>query len=435
MGIRRFLVEFFRWDARAILAMALGLAVLIGFAMAATSSTLLVNFDFGGASVADKDANSVAVMGGITNFPKTTAGGIDYGWTTAGINEFSDKSITNKIDRDYNAGPNNSVFKLSGLDAGSYRLSARVGSSTSALSTKLKVGSLTTSVTTQLGSWQTANLNLQVDNSGTIEIVFSSANGTDNWGICGLGVYKVTGTASTPTFAVAVTPATKTIPAGDTAVFSVGVTPLDNYGSAVSATVTGLVSGMTAEFSPPEITPPATMELRIYTTKLVPPTNYQLVLTVTGQDELAVQKTSAITLSLTAGTTTSPNQPVVTNPDGTMTDPNSPIDGEVDLPPRSAKELGADFDKIDSFAAEQRAKALQKNNFLEMTDIGQALSASAPSYQTLPEPKTTTEMVLQKLVTSGIISTTTDAAPPVQAAPKAPGFWQNLFEGLFKTAS
>jgi len=426
---RHWLVEFFRWDARTVLAACLGLIVLIGFAWAATENSLVASFDFGGVSLADQASGTIQVKGGLSVYPKTS-GTLQFGWTSANINEFVDKNVADKIKRDYNSGDNGSVFRISGLDAGVYNFKATVGAPNVVLSTQMRSGTLATSVTTAAGSWQVASLLMNVDNSGTVDLVFASANQTAPWGICGLAIYSAVGTIVQPGFAVTISPTQKIIRAGDTAVFNVGVTPLNNYGSKVSVQITGLVTGMTAEFMPAQLSsPPGTMGLRLYTTKAVPPTDYNLLVTVKGDDEAAMQKNINLKVTVTvAGESVVPNLPMTDTVTGDQTEIVP------DLPPRTAKEVRADFQEIESFVAEQKAKALQRNNFVEIKDIGNTLSGVAV-YQALPPPKTTTESILQKMVRVGIIGTISDAAPQVQPAPEKPGLWQTIIESIFRPAS
>lgn len=433
---RHWLIEFFRWDARTVLAAVLGLAVLIGFTWAATSNSLVVKFDFGGASSTDNETGAIPVKGGLSVYPKIS-GVFQYGWDSASISEFVDKNVTDKMQRDYNTGVNGSVFKISGLEPGAYSFKATVGAPSAPLSTKIQSGALATSVTTAPGNWGTASLNVMVDNSGTVELTFSSSNGIDSWGIDGLSIYTATG-STTPGFEITLDPTQKTMRAGDTAAFSVGVTPVNNYASRVSAAIAGLVTGMTAEFIPAQIaSPPGTMELRVYTTTNVPPTVYDLVLTVKGDDPTAVQKTMHVKLTLTAAGVTTPLNNSISQTDNTLVGPNGESGDQalLDLPPRTAKEVKEDFAKVESFAAEQKAKAIQQKNFLEIKDIGDSLAAGAPVYTDLPKPTSVTESFLQKMVSAGIIGTISDAAPQVQTTPEPMGFWEKIFQGVFRPAS
>ncbi len=416
MDRRHWLVEFFRWDARTILAASLGLVILIGLAWAATDLNLIAAFDFGGASLTDKAAGMIQVKGSLSTYPKQS-GTLTYGWVTPGISEFSDKTVSDLMKRDYNTGSSGSIFRVTGLEQGNYSFRATVGSSSNALSTRMAIGDTATSVTVPAGTWQTAILSTVVD-TASVDLVFGSANnGVDSWGICGLSIYSITGGVAQPTFAVATTPVQQTISAGNTVVFTIGVTPVDNYASSVGAQIGALVAGMTAEFVPAQLsTLPGTMSLTIYTTEKVPSANYSLLVTVTGSDVNRTKRTVPVSLNITAS-----NEPTV---DGEM-----PV-----LPLRTAQEVKSDFNKLDEFVAEEQARVIDRNNFLEMKGVSDALS-SIPTYEGMPEPKTTTESILQKLVTTGIISSTTDSAPAVQESPKPIGFWQGLWQSIFKSAT
>jgi len=392
----------------------LGLVILIGLALAATDLNQIVAFDFGGASLMDKASGMVQVKGSLSIYPKKS-GNITYGWATTGISEFSDKLVSDLMKRDYNTGPAGAIFRIDGLEQGNYNFKATVGSSASALSTRMTIGDSATSVTVQEGSWQMATLTTRVD-SGTVDLVFNSANGLDPWGICGLAVYLATGEVPQPTFAVAMTPPEQTLTAGNAAMFTIGFTPIDNYSSAVGAKISGLVEGITAEFAPAQLnTLPGTMSLTIYTTKQVPPAIYSLLVTATGKDAAVTKRTVPFRLVVNSETTTTAGE--------------TPI-----LPIRSLQEVESDFNKLDTFVEEEKEKVVNRNNLQEIKGVGDDLS-NVTIYEGLPEPKTTTEAILQKLVTAGIISSTSDSAPAVQEAPKPIGFWQGLWQSIFRAAT
>jgi hypothetical protein len=431
---RHWLVEFFRWDARTILAAVLGLAVLIGFAWAATENSLLMTFDFGGATASDVQSGAIPVKGGASVYPKIS-GIWQYGWVNSSISEYVDKTVVDKIKRDYNSGDDGANFRISGLEPGNYSFKATVGASNVALSTKMQSGALATSVTTAPGSWSVATLNLTVDNSGTVDLIFSSSNQVASWGISGLAVYTASGVTAEPGFVVTLTPSQKTMRVGDTGVFALGITPTNNYASQVSAQVSGLVTGITAELTPSQISNlPGVMELRVFTDKAVAPTIYDLTVTVRGNDPSAIQKTLNLRLNLVAVNSIIPmtNETVTNSTTGTSGGAESLIP---DLPPRTAKETKEDFAKVETFAAEQKAKLAQENNLTEMKGIGSDLTSGVSVYTDLPKPVSVTESLLQRMVGAGIIGTLSDAAPPVQAKPEPPGFWQKVFQGIFKQAS
>ena len=414
---RHWLVEFFRWDARTILATSLGLAILVGLTLAATELNLVVAFDFGGASLADKASGMIQVKGGLSAYPKQSDN-FTYGWATAGISEFSDKTVTDLMKRDYNTGSAGTIFRIAGLEQGNYNFKATVGSSSNALSTRMTIGNLASSVTVPAGTWQTTALVTTVD-TGTADIVFNSGNGVDSWGISGLSVYSVTGAVSEPTFVVTTTPVRQTITAGNATVFTIGVTSIDNYASTIEAQVSGLVSGMTAGFVPAQlIRLPGTMNLTIYTTDAIASANYSLLVTITGKDTNFTKRTMPIGLTIVSPTI---DLPTVDN--------QTPV-----LPIRTSKEVKSDFNKLDTFVAEEKAKVVGRNNFLEIKGVADALS-SISTYESMPEPKTTVESILQKLVTTGIISSTSDNAPPVHEPPKATGFWRGMWQSIFRPAT
>ena len=68
----------------------------------------------------------------------------------------------------------------------------------------------------------------------------------------------VTGTASTPDFSVAATPASLTLTAGQSGTTAIAVTPLSGFNSTVSFSCSGLPSGASCNFSPSIVTPSGT---------------------------------------------------------------------------------------------------------------------------------------------------------------------------------
>ena len=82
-------------------------------------------------------------------------------------------------------------------------------------------------------------------------------------------------------FALVVTPATQSVPAGGSADFQVSLSPLNGFRRVVSLSVSGLPSGATGIFRPRSVRPPGTSTLTITTTAGVAQGPYALAVTGT----------------------------------------------------------------------------------------------------------------------------------------------------------
>ncbi len=431
---QKLLLEFIKWDLRSIIAAILGLVVLIGIGLAATGDELLYTFDFGTASSADVATGAIQVTGGGSIYPRGS-GNVRFGWVTTGVQEFSrGAEVADKLLRDFNTSSSGvSQFRLSGLESGTYNFKFHVGDSTNKISTLIKVQGRQ-AVITRTGDWGTVELPVVVDGSSQlINIDFTSGASDAIWAINALQIYKSAAVAAQPTFNVSVTPTSHTITAGSTAVYAIGVTPMNNYGSGVDLSITGLVAGMQAEFIPPTITSlPGTAELRLSTSASTAPTSYEFAVRVRGRDPDVVTKTVIVQLQVRAGqqTSTDPNAPDsggVVNPDGSITPTGSQVPGDV----RSLDEIEEDFSLIDQYVAAEAQKIVTRTNMNELTGISHDTSAF-PVLSELPEPKTAVERSLQFLTRNGIIESTYDTAPRGQEDVGKKGLWQK-FLGTFVT--
>ncbi len=111
-----------------------------------------------------------------------------------------------------------------------------------------------------------------------------------------------------PDFSVAMTPASRTVPAGGSTTFSVAVTPANGFAGTVSLAVSGLPSGTSASFSPATITGSGSTTLTITSTAGTP----------VGSPTLTITGTSG-TLSRTATATLTVTPPPTYTLSGTIT--------------------------------------------------------------------------------------------------------------------
>ncbi len=415
-------LEFIKWDIRGVIATLVALAVLIGLGWAATTNPLFT-FDFGTASYDDLYPGALQVKGAISRYPQS-AGGLLFGWKTSGVQEFTDKTVSNKLNRDYNGSSSvvSNTFVIGGLEPGNYRLRFVSGGSNVNLSTRIQVG-LQAITLTAANTWRTGDI-IHSTKDGKIETIFSSGDGVKSWGVCALQIFTEEQAPPEPSFELSITPSQHTVAAGGTAVFNIGLTPANNYAGGAQLSISGLVSGISAEFVPATLaTLPGDSKLQISTNKNTAPTNYEFLVRAIGTGGEPVTRTGAVSL-------------IVTQPSsGQVTIPGTPVNdrtGIVELPPLTEAEVKAEFKLVDEFAAEQEKRLLQEKEFSEIQDIGLELGA-VPIMPELPQPKTTFEGVLQGLVQGGIIQSTVDVAPP--AEPAREGFWARFMKTLFPPAS
>lgn len=429
----KLLLEFIKWDLRSIIAAILGIAVLIGISLAATTGQLLHTFDFGTASSADVATGAVQVTGGGSIYPRN-AGTLRFGWVTTGVQEFSrGAEVADKLLRDFNtSSTGDSQFRISGLAAGNYEFRFHVGDMTNKISTLISVQGRQATIT-RTGAWGTADLPVTVTGtSQLINVDFTSASSDAIWAINALQIFQSDSAPAQPTFNVSINPTNHTVSAGGIASYTVGVTPMNNYGSPVDLSISGLVSGIQAELVPPTISSlPGSAELRIMTAESTPPTAYEFVLRAKGRDSQAVTKTVVVQLQVRAGqqeptpSDPGPVDPVTGEPTGTPITPSTQVPGDV----QTVEELEREFSLIDEYVLAEAQKIVSRNNMDELTTISQNATAF-PILEALPEPRTAVERSLQFLTRTGIIESTYDNAPRGQEDTGKRSLWQK-FMGTF----
>lgn len=425
--IPRRLLELIKWDIRGVIATLVALAVLIGLGWAANNNPLYT-FDFGTASLNDLQPGAIHVKGAVSLYPKQSEG-LLFGWGTSDVQEFTDKSVSNKLNMDYNGSSASSTnnFKIRGLEPGAYRFRFTVGSLTNTLFTRLQIGSQAKGIAAG-GGWQTGDI-VHETLDGAVEIEFSSIDGMTSWGVSALQIFAAESGAPEPSFELSITPSSHRVTAGGTAVFNVGLTPVNNYAGSAELSISGLVSGISAQFVPPTIVSlPGSSALQISTNSNAVPITYEFLVQAIGTGGDPVKRSGAVSVAVTSSTTSS----------GTTTEPDSDsVVGDstgdttpsiIDLPPRTKDEVEREFALVDEFAKEEEAKLLHEKEFLELEEIGYGLAA-VPIYTEMPEPKTAFEGVLQGMVQSGIIQSTVDVAQPAQ--PDREGFWSRFMKTLF----
>lgn len=429
--ISRPVLEFIKWDIRGTIATLVALAVLVGLGWAAVTNPLYT-LDFGTASFDDLAPGAVQVKGGLSSYPQTS-GTLLFGWQTSSVQEFTDKGISNKLNRDYNGSSSavSNIFKLGGLEPGTYRFRFVSGSAKTDLSTRIRIGSQAISLTTN-NNWKTGDI-VHETLDGTVGITLSSADGVRSWGICVLQIFAEAGTAPEPSLELNVVPAEHQVSAGGTAAYNVGLTPINNYAGGAQLSISGLVSGLTARFMPANVASlPATVELQVSTSSTTVPTKYSLLVRALGTGAEPVTRT--IVASLVVTKTSIPGQVVVPGTPGTdgQVSPTDGSTGIIDFPPRTEVQVKEEFALVEKFAQEEQKKLLQRKEFLELGEIGYELGPISIMPE-LPKPKTTFEGVLQGLVQSGIIQSTVDVAPPSE--PARDGFWVRFMKTLFPPVS
>jgi len=154
-------------------------------------------------------------------------------------------------------------------------------------------GTLGTELTIQDGTGsQLANLNRWGDYSSiSVDPVddctfwytteYLKANGTFNWSTR-IANFKFAGCTLAPDFALAATPASQTVVAGNSTSYTATVTPSGGYAGTVSFSVSGLPAGASGTFTPASVTTSGSSTLAVTTTTAVAAGTYPL--TITGTD-------------------------------------------------------------------------------------------------------------------------------------------------------
>jgi hypothetical protein len=419
-------LNWLRWDLRTILAVLLGLGLVITFTIAAPDATAVTTFDFGTASSTDIEAGAIGVMGGGSVYPKAS-GNFTYGWDSSLIQAISRGSaVADKLNRDYNFSPGGSsaIFKISGFSAGNYNLRFYVGDNTTKVATQIKVQGRTTTII-RTSSYGTADLPISVASSAeVVDIEMSSAATDASWVINAIRVFNSSTTAPDPSFTMTVSPATQTIRPGGTAVYLVGISPVNNYGADVDLSVSGLVAGITATIIPPQVTDlPNTAQLRLSTEDSVSALPYEFLLRGRGTDAAATTKNMVVKLVVSQSAPITPDD---NNPDGgTVIQPTSQVPGES----QSAAEQKAQFNLIDDYVAAEARRLITKNNVGELDKIGDEFTAF-PIAPDMPPTKSLAERSLQFLTRVGIIGVVVDNAPRGEEDSGPKSLWRRILDGI-----
>ncbi len=412
------LLGFLKWDLRFLLGLFLLLAVIVGVSLAQSSTTLKYEFDFGTGVLSDKAPNAINVRGGGTVYP-TIQGNLTFGWSSADVQAISrGSSVSDLIRRDYNFSSDPENFRIMGLDPGSYRFRFTVGDISNTLSSRIQIGSRSTSIT-RTASWGVVDVDVAVaSSSDVVTISFTSADGGNPWGVNGLQILSVTGVAGEPSFTLTLKPSNQSVQAAGVAEFIIEAMPVNSYGSSVRLSLLQALPGIRTEFFPSTMnTLPSQATLRFTTNGSTSPNNYSFTVRGQGTDAQAVTKLVSGNLTVLAASDPAP----------TPIDPSQAGTSTSDVPPKTQEQLQAEFDTIDAYVALERERILSEATFDGLTNIAQDLS-HIPILQ-LPEPEGAVESSLQVLVRKGIISSTVDTAPiaPEIERPKPRGIWGWLF--------
>lgn len=418
---------FIRNELRLAVSLGVLLLVLVGLSLAIGNS---YQFDFGDGSAGGLELGYLAVDGGASMYPVNSSD-IQYGWLDDTLAFSNGAAVSSRLNRDGNKGVNPARFRITGLVNGNYRLSLVVGSLDTGFATKVVTSGRSFSTTTEPNQWKTLTFDAEVQ-GGSLELLLQRA-GTSLWGIDALTVAPSPTPAVKPTFDVTVQPALHTVRVGGTAVYQISISPLNGYASPVDLSITGLVGGITAQFSPVSAIPPLTADLTIVTAANTPLTQYDFVVIAKGRDAdiYTVNKSLSLVVTDSAAVPTkvTPAKPAPTDAgSGGQTGSNSSSIDDAYLTPRTSEEVRSEQKFVDEYAATEAKKLANTKEILEIKDIG-----TINSFEAVPkiEAKTPFESSLQYMTAAGIIGTTVDSAPPApQAAPKPIGFWERLFKTM-----
>ena len=113
----------------------------------------------------------------------------------------------------------------------------------------------------------------------------------------GFTSYSATdGTSGSPSFSLSASPATQTVAAGSSAVYTVTVTPSGGFTGAVNLSATGQPSGATVSFNPTSVTTSGTSTLTVIPSSSTPANSYPLTISGTSG---ALTQTASATLGVT----------------------------------------------------------------------------------------------------------------------------------------
>jgi Galactose oxidase-like, Early set domain/PKD domain len=116
---------------------------------------------------------------------------------------------------------------------------------------------------------------------------------TDNEGLSAQTPATRTITVTVPDFSLAASPTSRSVLPGDSASYTVTVTPTNGFNGIVSFGVSGLPAGATASFNPPSVSTSGSTTLTIATSASTPVGNYPLTITGTSG---SLTRTSQVTL-------------------------------------------------------------------------------------------------------------------------------------------
>jgi hypothetical protein len=96
---------------------------------------------------------------------------------------------------------------------------------------------------------------------------YIASNGAFNWHTR-IGTFRVAGcgTTASPDFSVSASPASQTVTAGNSTMYTATATSMNGYGNSVTWSVSGLPTGATGSFSPASSTPTSSSTLTVNTT-------------------------------------------------------------------------------------------------------------------------------------------------------------------------
>jgi len=406
-----FFSQILKGELKTFLALGVLLLVLGSFSLAADEAKTY-RFDFGdGQGVA---SGYLPVNGNVSPYP-VVSGSISYGWLGGVIEKSHGASVEDLRLRDSNTSVTPATFKVSGLTNGAYSINFVTGDLTDSFSTLISVSGQSYVVGAEPGEWETFVLNTEVTD-GELNLMLSRS-GADLWGINALTISPIAGIPASASFDMIIEPSQHSVNAGGEAVYNVSVTPLNNYANNVQLNVTGLVDGMSSQFTPAIGQPPFSSDLKISTSNSNVPTHYDFMVTAIGDDPAALTINQSVKLIIT-------DLPVI-NDEPDVVVPDQPIE----ITPESANEIQS---KINEFTDKvQDGKLATKSEIEAIGDIAQINNAWV--FTEYPMPETTTEATLLYLTEAGMIQSVVDTAPPMgvyKNPEEAPGFFERLF-GIF----
>lgn len=114
-------------------------------------------------------------------------------------------------------------------------------------------------------------------------------------------VTLVVQSSGAPSFSIGVSPASRTVAQGEQAIYSVTLTAMHGFSSAVPLQVSGLPSGATAVFGPASVVPTTAGAASTLTVSTAPSTPVAASTLTIGGSAAGVSKTAQVTLTVTSG--------------------------------------------------------------------------------------------------------------------------------------